>query len=177
MSTAFSYIKWVLPLFFILLSLPFYFLLEGYSFSGLLCLIAAAVSLMYLFLSLLSKKQLFLAKVLRTVVSTILILGIVLVAGTAFVVCLEAEGDYQTHFDYMVVLGSRVRQDGPSLTLQSRIRAAYQYLSQHPDVICIVSGGQGSDEPMSEAQAMFDELTKMGIDPERIRMEDRSTST
>lgn len=177
MGKAFSYIKWILPVFFVLASLPFYFVLEGYSFSGLLCLIAAGISVLYLALSLLARHQLFAAKALRTVVSTFLILGILLVAGTAFAVCLEAEGSEDTDFNYMVVLGSRVRPDGLSVTLRSRIHAAYQYLSLHPEVICIVSGGQGSDEPMSEAQAMFDELVRLGIDPARIRMEDRSTST
>lgn len=172
-----SYLYWVMPIFFVILSLPFYFLLEGYSFTGLLCLIAAGVSFVYLLLSLLSKNQPFTAKVLRTVVSTFLILGILLVCGTAFLVCLDAEGSSDQDFDYMIVLGSRVRADGPSTTLRSRIYAAYQYLSAHPDVICIVSGGQGADEPMSEAQAMFDELIRLGIDAERIRMEDQSTST
>src|SRR5699024_4311035 len=41
----------------------------------------------------------------------------------------------------------------------------------------IVSGGQGLDEPITEAQAMYDELVKLGIDESRIWMEDKATST
>jgi uncharacterized SAM-binding protein YcdF (DUF218 family) len=40
-----------------------------------------------------------------------------------------------------------------------------------------VSGGQGNNELISEAQCMFNELTRMGIGEDRIWMEDQSTST
>lgn len=76
-----------------------------------------------------------------------------------------------------VVLGCRVYDSGPSRMLMSRINAAYEFLISHPDAVCILSGGQGEDEPMSEAQCMFDELTKKGIAPERLIMEDESEST
>ncbi|MCH5197266.1 MAG: YdcF family protein [Oscillospiraceae bacterium] len=76
-----------------------------------------------------------------------------------------------------VVLGCRVYDSGPSRMLWSRINAAYEYLLSNPDTVCILSGGQGEDEPISEAQSMFNELTKMGIAPERLIMEDSSEST
>ena len=79
--------------------------------------------------------------------------------------------------DYLVVLGAKVRSDGPSVSLWDRINGAYDYLAAHPGTIAVVSGGQGPDEHMTEAQSMFDELTAMGIDPDRIWMEDKATST
>ena len=42
---------------------------------------------------------------------------------------------------------------------------------------CIGSGGQGANEPHSEAQGMYDYLVGKGIDKERIIMEDKSTDT
>jgi uncharacterized SAM-binding protein YcdF (DUF218 family) len=63
------------------------------------------------------------------------------------------------------------------LSLRERINGAYAYLEEHPDAICIVSGGQGNNEDISEAACMFRELTAMGIEGERIWMEDKSTST
>lgn len=77
----------------------------------------------------------------------------------------------------LIVLGCQVKDGRPSLLLQNRIDTAYDYLTAHPECFCIVSGGQGSDEAMSEAKCMYDELTKMGIDSERIYVEDQSTST
>lgn len=79
--------------------------------------------------------------------------------------------------DAILVLGAKVDEDGPSGSLQQRIDAARQYLEENPDTICIASGGQGSDEPMSEAQCIYDCLVADGIDPARILLEEKSTST
>lgn len=58
-----------------------------------------------------------------------------------------------------------------------RINATYDYLIVHPDVTAILSGGQGADEGISEAQCMYNELTALGIDPQRLWLEDKATST
>lgn len=77
----------------------------------------------------------------------------------------------------VVVLGCRVYDSGPSRMLISRVNAAAAYLETHPQAYCVVSGGQGEDEPMSEAQCMFDMLVSRGIEKNRIFMEDQSCST
>lgn len=79
--------------------------------------------------------------------------------------------------DYVIVLGAKVNPNGPSLSLQKRINAAYDYLAAHPTTKVVASGGQGWDEPMSEAQCIANELIAMGISPDRIILEDRSTDT
>ena len=77
----------------------------------------------------------------------------------------------------VVVLGCYVADGQPSTLLSERIQTAYDYLSEHPECFCIVSGGQGADESISEAECMKRELVKMGISSDRIYKEDRSTST
>ena len=80
--------------------------------------------------------------------------------------------------DAVIVLGCRVNKSGePSLMLKRRLTAAYEYLKEHEELICVVSGGQGEDEPVSEAKAMKDALAEMGINPERIITEDVSENT
>nr|WP_239558739.1 YdcF family protein [Peribacillus deserti] len=79
--------------------------------------------------------------------------------------------------DYIIVLGARVKTDGPSLSLQSRIDAAAAYLLANQNTKAIVSGGQGTDEPVSEAEAMKQGLLTAGIDETRIIMESRSRNT
>lgn len=79
--------------------------------------------------------------------------------------------------DCLIILGAQVKADRPSLALSYRIKEAYAYLSAHPETIAIASGGQGADEPMSEARCIFECLVEMGISPERIILEERSTST
>ena len=77
----------------------------------------------------------------------------------------------------VIVLGCKVNPNGPSLSLLKRLEAAYDYLIENPEVSCILSGGQGADEHISEAQAMYDWLTEKGIERERLYIEDKSTST
>lgn len=78
----------------------------------------------------------------------------------------------------VIVLGCQVLEDGrPSLMLQNRIDAACAYLTAYPDAVCIASGGQNGSAPLSEARCIRDALVSMGIDPSRIRLEERSRST
>lgn len=83
----------------------------------------------------------------------------------------------QQNLDYIIVLGAQVREDGPSVVLRYRLDAAVNYLNENPDTICIVSGGQGKNEPHSEAEGMSKYLLKNGIESHRILLEDESTST
>ncbi|MBQ9141885.1 MAG: YdcF family protein [Lachnospiraceae bacterium] len=77
----------------------------------------------------------------------------------------------------LIVLGCRVYGENPSLSLRERLDAAYKYLSVHPEAYCVVSGGQGTGEDISEAECMYRYLTDKGIDGDRIFKEDKSTST
>lgn len=79
--------------------------------------------------------------------------------------------------DYIIVLGAQMKPAGPSAVLKFRLDAAYDYLIANEDTICVVSGGQGPNEPCTEAQGMYDYLVEKGISPERILMEDKSTDT
>ncbi len=79
--------------------------------------------------------------------------------------------------DYLIVLGAGLRGDKPSIVLQNRIDAAAEYLKEYPGSRVVVSGGQGSDELISEAEAMRRGLVAKGIEEERIKMEEQSTST
>ena len=77
----------------------------------------------------------------------------------------------------MVILGCQVKPWGPSILLQDRLDRALEYLQEHPDVQVVVSGGQGPDEPITEAKAMYDYLREHGIEGGRIWQEDRSHNT
>ncbi len=79
--------------------------------------------------------------------------------------------------DYIIVLGAKVNGTIPSLSLQNRIDEAAGFLVEHEKTIVIVSGGQGTDEDISEAKVMQRGLIAHGIDEERIILEDKSTST
>ncbi len=77
----------------------------------------------------------------------------------------------------LIVLGCQVKNGKPSRMLKSRLDTAYEYLSENDTVNVVVSGGQGDDELISEAQCMRDYLVEKGISSERIFMEDKSANT
>lgn len=79
--------------------------------------------------------------------------------------------------DCLIVLGAQVYKDRPSVVLQYRLDCAVDYLEKNPRTTCIVTGGQGFNEPQTEADVMADYLEQQGIDPARIIREDRATNT
>ena len=87
----------------------------------------------------------------------------------------RAEGE--DDLDYIIVLGAQMKEGGPSAALKFRLDKAYDYLAANENTICIGSGGQGVNEPCSEAQGMYDYLVGRGISGDRILMEDKSTDT
>lgn len=82
-----------------------------------------------------------------------------------------------TEVDALIVLGARVHSYGPSLMLKYRLDQAYDYAMVHPKVIVIVSGGQGTDEPCTEASVMAKYLIEKGFPKERLLEETQSTTT
>ena len=79
--------------------------------------------------------------------------------------------------NYVIVLGAHVRPTGPSRALALRLDRAYTYALENPDAVLIVSGGQGSNEPCTEASSMKQYLMDKGLSENQILMEDQSTNT
>lgn len=80
--------------------------------------------------------------------------------------------------DALIVLGAAVHGDRVTWVLSNRLDTAADYLAAHPDTVCVVSGGRGDGESVTEASAMRKYLVeRKGIDPDRILVEDRATST
>jgi len=165
----------IIPL--VLMIIFFAFFMAGYSFTVLVCCGLIGIILFYNSMYLLQQKNPAKARLIKRVFTTILCIGIVLAGITEFFILKASFGEPKETCDYAVVLGAKVRSDGPSVALMERICGARDYLEAHPDVIAVVSGGQGPDEPMTEARAMYDELIKLGIDPDRIWLEEKATST
>ena len=163
----------------VLAALAFFlkFCVPGYSFSALVCCGVIAVIVFYEVTRLLLPRYPKVLKPLRKVFTVCLIIGLLIFSITEGCIIGASFGHPEKHCDYFVVLGAKVREDGPSVSLWDRIYGAESYLKAHPHAIAVVSGGQGADEPMSEGQAMYDELVKLGIDPDRIWIEDKATST
>lgn len=151
--------------------------LPGYSFTALVCLCIIGIILFYGFMPMVGRVLPRFARVCTIVFTLALICGLILFGVTEYFIIRASFGTPETQVDYLVVLGAKVRQDGPSVSLWDRIYETVSYLNAHPDTIAIVSGGQGEDEPITEAKSMHDELVKLGISEDRIWMESKATST
>ena len=77
----------------------------------------------------------------------------------------------------MIILGCQLHDWGPSIMLQDRLDKALEYLEDHPDMTVVASGGQGENEPTSEAQGMADYLADHGFARENIILETQSHNT
>ena len=85
------------------------------------------------------------------------------------------------HYDFIIIHGAGLL-DGERVTplLKRRIDKAVQAFQQskNPHIRLIASGGQGSDEKISEAQAMYNYLVKnTDVPKEAIILEEKSTTT
>ena len=149
----------------------------GYSFSALVCICLMGLILFYTLMPLIGLKFPQFAKYATRIFTVCLVIGLLVVGITEAIIIKASFGDPKEQVDYMVVLGAKVNADGPSVSLWDRICGAYEYMEEHPDVIAVVSGGQGTDEPITEAECMYRELVMLGIDPKRIWIEDDATST
>ena len=107
---------------------------------------------------------------------------LIALAMTVLVICTIAMASHfwdkgEKDLDYIVVLGAQMRDNGPSIIFKYRLDAAYTYLSENPDTICIVSGGRGANESVSEGDGGKEYLISRGIDPERIIAEPKAMDT
>lgn len=114
---------------------------------------------------------------LRRIFCGIVFAGVVLFIIVEGCIISRYHDEGKENLDYIIVLGAQIKPTGPSAALKFRLDAACDYLTANENTVCIVSGGQGRNEPCTEAEGMYRYLTDKGIAPERILKEDRSTDT
>lgn len=118
-----------------------------------------------------------LPKPVRVVCGSIVTVGLLLFLLIEGVVLGQFGSKGKPQLDYVVVLGAQIYENGPSPVLRYRLDAAAAYLKDNPETICIVTGGQGKNEPKPEAHGMADYLIAKGIEEDRILREDQSKNT
>ena len=118
-----------------------------------------------------------LSHLVRSITVYLLLLFLLAFAVTTVMLISDARTSPEPEADYLLVLGAQVVGTQPSGVLSDRLEAALPYLQAYPQATAIVTGGQGPDEGISEAQCMYNWLTERGIDPQRIWLEERATRT
>lgn len=155
------------------------FVTSGVNLGTVLPGISGAVLMAYGIFRLKHKGPLLQDKKLRIIVTAVICLGLaIFVFVEALIISAACAPPPEEEAGCVVVLGCGIFPDGHlSLSLKTRLDAAYNYLIAHENTLCIVTGGQGSNEPRPEAEAMKDYLLSRGIDADRIYAETKSTST
>lgn len=103
--------------------------------------------------------------------------------GTIIADAIAARYEPQKDKDFLIILGCAIRKDGtPTPLLRSRIDRALSFYEEQKSTTgkvakFITSGGQGSDEVISESASMKQYLIEHGIPAEQIIEEDRSVNT
>lgn len=103
--------------------------------------------------------------------------------GTAVAYIITARYQPENDIDYIIVLGCALRKDGtPAPLLQSRIDRAIKLCREQKEktgkeLTFVTSGGQGSDEIISESASMKNYLSERGIPEKQIIEENRSVNT
>lgn len=115
-------------------------------------------------------------KITFQLIVVILILALLAMLVTGCMIMFKGIGTKGT-FTYMIILGNKIEGSDPSPLLTDRIEAAAKYMERNPHVIAIATGYRGEGADISEAQCIFNELTALGIAPERILLDERATST
>ena len=160
-----------------LMGLVFWFVILWYRFTAFLLWGYVGIRCVYKLLARLKEKKPRLGKVLKIVFTVCVVVVLCLGVVTEVLVYSNTKGAKDPESEYVLVLGAGVNGTVPSRSLYQRLLATYDYMTQYPDSICIVSGGQGPGEDMTEALCMYNWLTERGIDPVRIWQEDKATST
>lgn len=114
---------------------------------------------------------------LRNVIITLLLIAILCFSALFGLVLYGNRDQISGEPQVMIVLGCQVKPWGPSILLQDRLDKALAYLEENPGMTVIVSGGQGPDEHISEAQAMYEYLVGNGVSDKQILREDQSHNT
>lgn len=83
----------------------------------------------------------------------------------------------KNELEYVIILGAQIRGKKITNALERRLKKGIRYLKENPKTHCIVSGGRGKGEEITEAEAMGEYLIRNGIERERILLEDKSKTT
>lgn len=126
-----------------------------------------------------SKKEFILIRPgkIRTALKICFILGLASFVFIEACIVQSAISKHGEKSDYLVILGAGLRGEIPSTALFQRLYASLEYVEMNPKVKIVVSGGRGTGESITEAEAMERFLIKHGVAKSQIIKEEKSTST
>jgi uncharacterized SAM-binding protein YcdF (DUF218 family) len=118
------------------------------------------------------------ARVIKRSLLTAFILLLIFFLAVEGLIIKSAVTTDQKQADYLVILGAGLANgDQISPILYDRLNKGLDYMKKHPVIKVILSGGQGSNETISEAEGMRRFLVGHGVKEGRVLKEERSRNT
>lgn len=140
------------------------------------CLILGGIILGHYFFKSKIKESKFFLNIYKFIKVSLCILGILFIGIEAAIISYPKYNEKRD--DYIIVLGAGLNNGKtPNSILSGRLDAAIKIEEENPDQYIVVSGGQGENEEVSEAQAMSEYIQERGIDKDKIILEDKSRNT
>ena len=121
--------------------------------------------------------------IVYSMICTLYVFSEVLLLGTKICALKAAKHKPEYDKDYIIILGCGIKKDGTLLPLlKGRVDKAIEFYNAQlqatgKKAVFVPSGGQGSDEIISEGEAMQRYLLEQGIPKEQIMPETKSTNT
>jgi len=112
-----------------------------------------------------------------TIVSLISIIALISIINLSFILTPKTVS-MNENSDYLILLGGGIDKNGklPS-SVMNRVNKAAEYLEEHSDTVCVVTGGTLKWLPFAEAPEIKRQLEAKGIESERILVEDQALDT
>lgn len=117
------------------------------------------------------------ARTLRRLLWSGFVLAVTVFVAMGTMLVFGAKSKIMSDPQVMIVLGAQVKTTGPSNLLVNRLDTALEYWQSNKGMTIVVSGGQGPDEPWTEASAMAEYLLNGGVPKENLLLEDQSSNT
>lgn len=149
------------------------FLLFFLSFSGVCCIIYGLL----LHFQKHSNKAVRIAAASARITALILIAAFILSMAVIQIIIVTGMKSTDAECDYIFVLGGGIKDGKPTKAVIYRINRALEYLEKYPDTKMILCGGKTKRHAISEAAAMKNYMTELGVDPQKIILEDKSLDT
>ncbi|AVK46616.1 GdmH [Clostridium sp. MF28] len=153
-----------------------YMLSELWIAFGFPIIVLGIIILVYYFSKKRMKKNVFFYKIFRYIKISSCIIFICFIIIEALIINYPKYN--RNSDDYIIVLGAGLDNGGvPNLILRERLDIAIKCTKENLAQYIVLSGGQGTDESTSEAQAMSEYLQAKGIEKNKIILEDKSRDT
>lgn len=160
---------------------------EGFRVANALGIIISAVMTLGVFVCIIVPFRFIIidrnSHIVYSIICALYVFSEVLLLGTKICALKAAKHKPEYDKDYIIILGCGIRKDGTLLPLlKGRVDKAIEFYNEQlqatgKKAVFVPSGGQGSDEIISEGEAMQRYLLEQGIPKEQIMPETKSTNT